>query len=246
MSLDPESRRSRRSLLAAAAGGAAGLAAARLVVPDITEAAPVPLYINQDNATSAMTSITTNGVNAFHVTTGTQATAIWATGGSGAGVYAEATSGVAISATSQNVAVNALTGSGYAVDAGANASGGVAVRGWANTGTGVIGHVGGGSPVALAGVALQGSVSTPTQVGIRASGRVQFPDRSGKATIAAGKASVSVSVAGMTSANFAMAVLGASRSGRWVRAVACSAGKITIYLNVAVTTSTPVHWLVLG
>ena len=45
---------------------------------------------------------------------------------------------------------------------------------------------------------------------------------------------------------FAFAVLNSSRSGIYVRAVVPAAGKITIYLNKAVSSSTYVSWLVLG
>jgi hypothetical protein len=231
-------------VLAAAASSAAGLAVARLAAPDVAGAVATPLYINQDNPTSATTSITTNGVHAFKVSTSTQATAIHGSGGSGNGVLAEATSGVGLSAVSNHIAISAWSVSGLCLDASTNT--GTAVRGWASTGTGVLAHVGTGSPAAVAGVALQGSVSDKAQVGIRALGRVQFPDRSGKALVQAGKAAVVVPVTGMTSSNYAVATLGASRSGRWVRAVVCSTGKITIFLNGSVTRSTPVHWLVLG
>jgi hypothetical protein len=244
MTLDPGTRRSRRSLLAAAASSAVGIAAVRLATPDGASAVPTPLYINQDNPTNATTSITTNGVNAFSVSTNTQATAIHGSGGSGNGVVAQATSGVGLMASSNHIAVNAYSPSGMGVDA--STSSGTAIRGTTPSGTAVLGHVGGGSPTATASVALQGSVADKTEVGIRASGRVQFPDRSGRAKIAAGKAAVAVPVAGMTSGNYAMATLGSSRTGRWVRAVVCSSGKITIYLNGSVTRSTSVHWLVLG
>jgi hypothetical protein len=64
--------------------------------------------------------------------------------------------------------------------------------------------------------------------------------------IGAGKSSVAVAVTGVSTGNMATAMLNANRSGRWVRAVVCSAGKITIYLNTTVTSSTYVAWLVLG
>jgi hypothetical protein len=114
--------------------------------------------------------------------------------------------------------------------------------------TGLHAHVGTGStpPTAPLNTAVFASVSSTNQVGLEARGRIRFPHRSGRALIGAGKSSVSVSVSGMTSSNFAVAVLNSSRSGRWVRAVVCATGKITIYLNTAVTSSTYVAWLVLG
>jgi hypothetical protein len=109
-------------------------------------------------------------------------------------------------------------------------------------------HVGIGSsaPPPPTNTAIFASVSSTTQVGLDARGRIRFPNRSGRARIGAGKSSVAVSVSGMTSSNFAIATLNSSRSGRWVRAVVCASGKITIYLNTTVSSSTYVAWLVLG
>ena len=243
MAADQGSRSSRRTVLAAAAGAAA-LAASRLVEPAVSLAVNPPLLLNQDNPTSAMILITINGVHAFKVTTGTQATAIWGLSGSGVGVSGVSTSGVGVVASSDNIALNAVSTNGLAVDASSNA--GTAMRGWTTTGTGVLGHVGMTTPTPRAGVALQGSVSAPTQVGLRAAGRVLLPDRSGRATIAAGASTVSVTVPGVNAGNFAIATLGTNQAGRWVRAVVCYTNKITICLNTAVTASSSVNWLVLG
>jgi hypothetical protein len=117
-----------------------------------------------------------------------------------------------------------------------------------SNGTGLHVHVGAGSsgPVAPLDTALFASVDSNTQVGLEARGRIRFPSRSGRATIAAGKSSVGVSVAGMTSSNFAIATMNTAVSGRYVRAVVCATGKITIYLNSSVSSSVRVAWLVLG
>lgn len=113
--------------------------------------------------------------------------------------------------------------------------------------TGAHAHAGGGTvPTPPANTALFASVGSTSQVGLEARGRVRFPNRSGRATIAKGKSSIAVSVGGVTSSNFAIATLGSNRSGRYVRAVVCSTGKITIYLNTTVTSATYVSWLVLG
>lgn len=108
-------------------------------------------------------------------------------------------------------------------------------------------HAGGGTaPTPPANTALLCSVGSPTQVGLEARGRIRFPSRSGRARIPAGKSSLAVTVAGVTSSNFAIATLGSNRSSRYVRAVVCSTGKITIYLNATVSSTTYVSWLVLG
>jgi hypothetical protein len=109
-------------------------------------------------------------------------------------------------------------------------------------------HVGIGStaPLPPANTAIFASVSSNTQVGLEARGRIRFPNRSGRALIGAGKSSVVVYVSGMTTSNFAIATLNSSRTGRWVRAVVCATGRIAIYLNTTVASSTYVAWLVLG
>jgi len=123
----------------------------------------------------------------------------------------------------------------------------VGLIGMSDAFTGLIAHAGTGAlPTPLAGTAIIASVSSATQVGIEAHGRVRFPNRSGRAKIGAGKASVTVTVPGMTSGNYAIATLSTNRSGRWVRSVVCAAGKITIYLNLSVSSASYISWLVLG
>ena len=113
--------------------------------------------------------------------------------------------------------------------------------------TGAHAHAGGGTvPTAPANTALFASVGSTSQVGLEARGRVKFPNRSGRAPIGTGKSSIAISVSGVTSSNFAIATVGSNRSGRYVRAVVCSTGKVTIYLNTTVTSATYVSWLVLG
>ncbi len=113
--------------------------------------------------------------------------------------------------------------------------------------TGAHAHAGGGTvPTPPANTALFASVGSTSQVGLEARGRVKFPNRSGRATIGSGKSSIAISVSGVTSSNFAIATVGSNRSGRYVRAVVCSTGKVTIYLNTTVTSATYVSWLVLG
>ena len=104
-----------------------------------------------------------------------------------------------------------------------------------------------GKATAAGGRALVGEVgSAATGIGIEAFGRVRFPNRSGVATVASGGTSVKVTVAGVTSANFAIATLATNRSGTWVRAVTCSKDTVTVYLNKAASAATRVTWLVLG
>ncbi len=76
-----------------------------------------------------------------------------------------------------------------------------------------------------------------TGVALRASGKVVF-NRSGRATVAAGTSSKTVSLAGVTTGSLVFAVLASSRSGRYVRAVVSASGSFTIYLNTTVLSST--------
>ena len=115
------------------------------------------------------------------------------------------------------------------------------------SGTAIHGHAGAAAPPdELSLIALRGTTSSRTQVGLRAEGRVQFPHRSGKTTIAAGSYRKTITVTGVRSTNFAFAVLNSSRSGIYVRAVVPATDKITIYLNKAPSSSTYVAWQVLG
>jgi hypothetical protein len=114
-------------------------------------------------------------------------------------------------------------------------------------GTAVHAHAGtAAAPAPVPNVALLGTVSAKSQIGVYARGRAVLPDRSGRVTIAKGKASKTVSVANMTASNAAYAVINTNRSGLYVRAVVPATGKITIYLNKAATGTTSVAWLVLG
>jgi hypothetical protein len=228
MTLDTTTRRSRRALLAAAAGSAAGIAIARMAAPEAAAATSIPLNINEDNASTLPTTITAGGagdVFAATTTSAAPATAIYGLSSHGVGVKGQSgdTSGVVGS-------TNAAAG----------------VVGLSSTGTGLMGVVGNSVPAVIPGVAVHGYVASQTQVGIRAHGRVQFPDRSGTAVILPTRSSVARTVTGVTSGNYAIATLRTNRPGVWVRAVVCSADRITIYLNTTVSAATSVAWVVLG
>ena len=114
-------------------------------------------------------------------------------------------------------------------------------------GTAIHAHAGSAAiPAPVTNTALYATVSSSTNVGLRASGRIVFPNRSGRVLVSAGASSKAVTVAGMTSSHLAFAVVNANRSGVYVRAVVPATGKITIYLSKAPTASTYVSWLVLG
>jgi hypothetical protein len=121
--------------------------------------------------------------------------------------------------------------------------------------SGILGVVGtGGTGVAgLGPLGVDGYATNAGGIGVlaegvagsralRVAGRAEFT-RSGRTTIAAGASSKKVTLSGCTTSTLVFAVLGASRSGRWVRAVVPVSGAFTIYLNTSVTSSTPIIWI---
>ena len=72
--------------------------------------------------------------------------------------------------------------------------------------------------------------ATASSPALEVVGKVKF-NRAGRKTIGAGKSSLAVTMAGVTTTSKILAVLNSNRSGRYVRAVVASTGKFTIYLN---------------
>ena len=109
-------------------------------------------------------------------------------------------------------------------------------------GDGVVGVRGSGGS---GGIGVQALAATPTDIGLAVSGKVTF-SRSGKSTIGAGRSTLKVNLAGVSSASRVFAVLHSNRSGRYVRAVVPTTGSFTVYLNTTVTSATYVAWFVLN
>ncbi len=76
-------------------------------------------------------------------------------------------------------------------------------------------------------------------------GKARF-SRSKKVTIGAGRSSLKVTLAGVTTSSLVFAVLHSNRSGVYVRAVVPASGSFTIYLNKAVTSTTYVAYFVVN
>jgi hypothetical protein len=122
--------------------------------------------------------------------------------------------------------------------------------------TGVLGLGGGAGVVGIGDDGVVG-IGGPTGAGVRAfgdttttvalavSGKVTF-SRSGRVTIATGKSSIKVNLAGTTTSSRVFAVLHSNRSGRYVRAVVPTTGSFTIYLNTTVTANTFIAWFVIN
>jgi hypothetical protein len=234
-SLSTLTPRSRRSLLVAAAAGAAGAAVASLgAVAPVAAADNGTFTLGQSNDATLVTLLTTTS----SAGTGLAVT----TTGSGVAILADSTTGVGVQAVGR-----------IGVYAHGNAAGPAA---WTIYGLYARVDTVGNGPAIVAEHATSGptpintaifaNVSSPAHHGIHAQGGIKLPDRSGKAKIAANKTSVSIAVAGITSANFAVATLATNKSGVYVRAVVCASNKITVYLNAKSSTATYVSWLVLG
>lgn len=162
-------------------------------------------------------------------------------GKSGAGV---GTVGVSDSAVGVlGVGPLGIQGSGYL---GVYGSGRQGVLGDATPDdTGVFGWVGAAAPpVPEAGVAVHAE-SEAGFVALNVVGKARF-SRSGRTSIAAGKASTVVTMSGVTTSSYVIATLQTNRTGVYVRAVVPAAGKFTIYLNKAVGSATDVGFLVIN
>ena len=165
---------------------------------------------------------------------GADPTGVWGQGGtastgSSTGVYGEGDTGV------WGYGGWGVFGASDATGTGVYGVAGPVVPG-APANTGVFGYSDGGT-----GVYAKAATGTALYV----SGKAKF-SRSGRSTIKAGKSSLVVSLAGVTTSSLVFAVLYSSRSGRYVRAVTPTTGKFTIYLNTSVTSSTYVSWFVVN
>lgn len=249
---DDSTPRSRRALLAAAAGGAAALAAQAALPLTAMAADPNDVLLGGPNASTATTSITNSTSNS----TAFSAAAV----GTGYGVEATSTGGAgsfAWSITAPDwwlVEYGAYTGAfGYAPtlpdpdfaatgvwgdspDIGVYGTGSIGV-----SGRGSIGVFGQSTNSSFPGVVANGA--TASSPALEVNGKVKF-NRAGRKTIGAGKSTLVVNMAGVTSTSKVLAVLNSNRSSRYVRAVVPAAGKFTIYLNSSVSSSTYVAYFV--
>jgi hypothetical protein len=110
-------------------------------------------------------------------------------------------------------------------------------------GTGVYGYTGGlpPAPPVNVGVYARGDGAATA---LRVQGKAVF-SRSGRTSVAAGKASRVVTMAGVTSSSLVLVTLRTFRTGVYVAAAVPATGKFTVYLNKAVTAATYFSYLVL-
>lgn len=178
----------------------------------------------------------------------------WTTGSKGRGVVAGSMSpdGTGVFGTAGDPTFGPseapLTGVfGFAVEGDGQTTMGTGVWGhspdvgvYGSGGTGVVGDGG------TSGWGLYGY--SKSSYGLYVSGKVMFATRSGRTAVAKGKTSwtKSTGLAGVTSSNIVIAVLQTPESGTWVRAAVAATGKITVYFNRALPSSSSVGWLILG
>ena len=209
--------RSRRALLTGAAATAAALAASAALPLGVSAADPDDVVKGADNATTTTTSISNTG--------------------EGIGIQGSSTAAGGVVGWS----IAPPDPEWYTPDVtaytGVFGFGGAGVYG---VGTyGVIGE----SVSASAGVLAVGQ--SATDIALEVQGKVKF-SRSGRATLGAGKSSVKVTLAGVSTGSRVFAVLHSNRTGRWVQSVVPTTGSFTIYLNGTVTASTYIAWFVLN
>ena len=263
---DEAAPRSRRALLAAAAGGAAALAAQAALPLTAVAADPNDVVLGAENHSTARTAIlrdddspnsvgmtiSNGGEQSVGTETFGQGIGLYAGGLTLAGTYSVSRASVdnvpapfletAYTGVYGYSAADPVNGLGTGVwgesdDYGVYGSGGVGVYGFG--GIGVIGESASTSLPAI--LAFGATASSPA---LEVQGKVKF-NRAGRKTIGAGKSTLVVTMAGVTTTSKILAVLNSNRSGRYVRAVVAGSGKFTIYLNSSVSSSTYVAYFVI-
>ena len=252
--------RSRRALLTAAAG-AAGALAASAALPLVATAHDVDdVALGAANAATAPTSITNSAVASTAIVGAATGDIVGTDVGfgvqgsslNGAGVFGWSVSGPTVDFDLTNTNYTGVYGAAPAAPTpdifGTGVwgdSGDVGVLGTGDTGVYGFGTIGviGESGSTSAGVLAIGQSSA--DLALEVQGKVKF-SRSGRATIASGKSSIKVALAGGNSGCRIFAVLHSNRTGRWVQSVVPTTGSFTIYLNATVTSATYVAWFVLN
>jgi hypothetical protein len=274
MTVDNETRTSRRRILAAAIGGAGALAVSRLGQPAgvrATDAGNAILGVANQSETETGFENTTAAANSVHVKQTT-----------GQAILAEATTGTAIRAATTDTALGGFVAGSYksavvgtvgalgvpdAVDGISSTSDESAFYGFSNIsdssngvwgdswhGTGVYGTgswgVYGAGYDGVTGIGqhigLRGATSTPTGYALWTDGKIKFNGRSGRATITSGHAYKDVAISGMTTASAVIVTLQTYKAGYSVAAAISYAGKFRLYLNKAATSTMSFSYLVIG
>jgi hypothetical protein len=180
---------------------------------------------------AANTNTSETGVYGF-ADTSVGSNGVWGDSFRGSGVYGSGDTGV--------------YGVGYW---GVYALGRIAVMGdGLASDTGVYGFSGDGiTPVPPPGVGVQATAGSTAQTALNVSGKAKF-SRSGRTSVASGRSSRKITMAGVTKGSYIIATLQTRRTGVYVQAVvpATLGGSFTIYLNKTVSGTTYVGYLVIN
>jgi len=216
-------------------------------------------YAAQDEWSSGVRGETTDGTGV--VGKATKGTGVGGVSDSGVAVWGWGTGGYGVYGLSNSAGVVGQS-TNYAGVVGRTSLGkkGAVLGRATKDGTGIAGHSWTVAPesdaeipdapakVGVYGVAHQaggigGYFSGDTA--LQVNGKAKF-SRAKRVTISAGKSSLKVTLAGVTSSSLVFAVLHSNRAGVYVRAVVPSAGYFTIWLSKAVLSSTYVAYFVVN
>lgn len=272
MSLDITTPRSRRALLGAALGAAVATIASAIGRPAAVRASdPNDVLLGAANhGPDSTTAIFTTSADAL-AGQSDSGNGLWAqsNGNGKSGVYGRSThsNGYGVFGRGSSWDVTGFLG-GSDVGAHGMSPSWMGVMGETSDGWGVVGTSGlvgfvlgqqartgvlgvganGSSSVGVRGDSANGTAGwfvSEAGTALRVEGKARF-SRSRRVTIPAGKSSLKVTLAGVTTASLVFAVLHSNRGGTYVRAVVPTTGAFTIYLNRVVTSSTYVAYFVVN
>lgn len=273
MSLDSTIPQSRRALLGAVLGAAAAAVASALGRPDPVRAGidgDVVLGATNFPSPDAATAVVTTSQDALVGQSGS-GNGVWGTTGgeTKSGVYGKSDNSLGYGVFGRGSSWD-VTGFVGGSDVGAHGVSpswmgvmGETTDGWGVVGTsGLVGFVlGQQARTGVYGVGAKGSSSVGVRgdsangtagwfmsedgTALRVDGKAKF-SRSKRVTIPAGKSSLKVTLAGVTTSSLVFAVLHSNRSGTYVRAVVPATGSFVVHLNRAVTSSTFVAYFVVN
>jgi hypothetical protein len=235
VAIEAGTRQTRRAVMTAAIGAAGAMAVGALAGAAPAAAATggnlilghgTSDAVNDANAETRVNA-TTNGITAF--------SAIQPA--SGIGMEAFTTTGTGV------LAIAGASGTGL----DARSTSGAGAIGACASGAGLYGFVGSTAAPALgaSGAGVVARAADPSKLALRVMGRAAFAF-SGTATVAANKASVTVTKPGVSAASLIIATPRTNRAGVFVQSAVPGAGTFTIHLNKKVSGATVVAYMILG
>jgi hypothetical protein len=249
---------SRRAVIGAALGSAAAVAATTIAPSVVIAHDPDDVQKGVNNPTTAATSITNSTAGTLQapelafagVSTGSGTGVLGFSGGTGStpddplpltGVFGSSigTDGIGVTGFGETTTAFTTVGVFGSADNGVIGEGTWGVVGVGHTG--VQGLTMAADPGA---VAVWAEAAETNQYALRAIGKVRF-SRSGRLTLASGRSSVKVTLAGVTSGTHVFAQLGSRRTGVYIASVVPTTGSFTVYLNKVLTSAAYIHWFVL-